>query len=303
MTIKDPFSKREAEKYEQPVASRELILSVIQDAPTPPTFNVLLKVFKYTDENKKVGLKRRLRAMETSGQLIFNKFKQYAIAPKNSVLTGKVSGHRDGYGFFIPDVAVGEKPGKDLFISSYEMKRVIHGDIVEAISVDRTDCKGRKEVRILDIIQSRKSNIVGRIFVEKHIVYIVPDDARIKHDILIQPDQRMGARHGQIVVVEITERPSKRANAVGKVVEILGEHMAPGMEIEIALREHDLPHTFSAQVMEEVSVLSDKVEEAPKQCRTDLRALPLVTIDGEDAEILMMLFIVNLMKVVVGHYG
>lgn len=163
------------------------------------------------------------------------------------------------------------------------MKRVIHGDIVEAISVDRTDCKGRKEVRILDIIQSRKSNIVGRIFVEKHIVYIVPDDARIKHDILIQPDQRMGARHGQIVVVEITERPSKRANAVGKVVEILGEHMAPGMEIEIALREHDLPHTFSAQVMEEVSVLSDKVEEAPKQCRTDLRALPLVTIDGEDA--------------------
>ena len=283
MTIKDPFSKREAEKYEQPVASRELILSVIQDAPIPPTFNALLKFFKYTDENNKIGLKRRLRAMETSGQLIFNKFKQYAIPPKNSVLTGKVSGHRDGYGFFIPDVAAGEKPGKDLFISTYEMKRVIHGDIVEAISVDRTDRKGRKEVRILDVIQSRKSGIVGRVFVEKHVVYIVPDDARIKHDILIQPDQRMGARHGQVVVVEITERPSKRANAVGKVVEILGEHMAPGMEIEIALREHDLPHEFSAQVMEEVSVISDEVEEAPKKCRKDLRDLPLVTIDGEDA--------------------
>lgn len=283
MTIKDPFSKREAEKYEQPVASRELILSVIQDAPIPPTFNALLKFFKYTDENNKVGLKRRLRAMETSGQLIFNKFKQYAIPPKNSVLTGKVSGHRDGYGFFIPDVVPGEKPGKDLYISSYEMKRVIHGDIVEAISIDRTDRKGRKEVRILDVIQSRKSGIVGRVFVEKHVVYIVPDDARIKHDILIQPDQRMGARHGQVVVVEITERPSKRANAVGKVVEVLGEHMAPGMEIEIALREHDLPHEFSAQVMEEVSVISDEVEEAPKQCRKDLRDLPLVTIDGEDA--------------------
>jgi len=281
--MKDPFSKREAEKYEQPVASRELILSVIQDAPIPPTFNALLKIFKYTDENNKIGLKRRLRAMETSGQIIFNKFKQYAITPKNSVLTGRVSGHRDGFGFFIPDVASGDKPGKDLYISAYEMKRVIHGDIVEAILVDRTDRKGRKEVRILDVIQPRKSGLVGRIFVEKHIVYMKPDDARINLDIVIDPDSRMGARHGQIVVVDVTQRPSKRANAVGKVVEILGEHMAPGMEIEIALREHDLPHQFSAQVLEEVSVLSDEVEEAPKLSRTDLRTLPLVTIDGEDA--------------------
>jgi len=283
VTIKDPFSKREAEKYEQPVASRELILSVIQDAPIPPTFNALLKVFNYTEEQNKVGLKRRLRAMETSGQIIFNKFKQYAIAPKNSVLTGRVSGHRDGYGFFIPDVLPGQKPSKDLFISSHEMKRVIHGDIVEVIQVDRTDRKGRKEVRILDVVQPRKSGIVGRVFVDKHVVYMVPDDARIQLDILIQPDQRMGARHGQVVVVEVTQRPSKRSNAVGKVIEVLGEHMAPGMEIEIALREHDLPHQFSSQVMEEVSVLSDEVEEAPKQYRKDLRSLPLVTIDGEDA--------------------
>ncbi|WP_076417174.1 ribonuclease R [Colwellia sp. UCD-KL20] len=283
MTLKDPFSKREAEKYEQPVASRELILSVIQDAPIPPTFNALLKTFNYTDENNKVGLKRRLRAMESSGQIIFNKFKQYAIVPKNSVLTGRVSGHRDGFGFFIPDVAPGEKPSKDLYISAHEMKRVIHGDIVEAILVDRTDRKGRKEVRILDVIQPRKSGVVGRLFVEKHIVYMKPDDARIKIDILIDPNERMGARHGQVVVVEVTQRPSKRANAVGKVVEVLGEHMAPGMEIEIALREHDLPHEFSAEVMEEVSVLSDEVEEAPKACRKDLRNLPLVTIDGEDA--------------------
>jgi len=283
VTIKDPFSKREAEKYEQPVASRELILSVIQDSPIPPTFNALLKTFKYTDENNKVGLKRRLRAMETSGQIIFNKFKQYAIAPKNSVLTGRVIGHRDGFGFFVPDVAPGEKPGKDLYISSHEMKRVIHGDIVEAILVDRTDRKGRKEVRILDVIQPRKSGVVGRLFVEKHLVYIKPDDARIKIDILIPADDRLGARHGQVVVVEVKQRPSKRANAVGKVVEVLGEHMAPGMEIEIALREHDLPHEFSTQVMEEVSVIADEVEEEPKQCRKDLRDLPLVTIDGEDA--------------------
>ena len=283
MTIKDPYSDREADKYEQPVASRELILSVIQEAPIPPTYNKLLSTFNYTEEHHKVGLKRRLRAMETSGQIIYNKFKQYAITPKESVLTGKISGHRDGYGFFTPDVKPGEKPVKDFYISSYEMKRVIHGDVAEAIVVDRTDRKGRKEVKILDVIEPRKAGVVGRFVVEHHIAYVVPDDARIKMDILIKPDEKMGARHGQVVVVDVIQRPSKRANAVGKVVEVLGEHLAPGMEIEIALREHDLPHQFSEAVIEEVSVLSDEVEEAPKKSRTDLRSLPLVTIDGEDA--------------------
>jgi len=284
VTIKDPHSEREAEKYEKPVASRELILSVVQDSPIPPTFNKLLKIFKYTDdENNKIGLKRRLRAMEGSGQLIFNKFKQYAIPSKDSVITGKVSGHRDGFGFFTPDIKPGEKPGKDFYISSYEMKRVIHGDVVEAILVDRTDRKGRKEVKILDVIEPRKAGVVGRFFVEHHIAYVVPDDARIKMDILIKPDEKMGARQGQVVVVDVIQRPSKRANAVGRVIEILGEHLAPGMEIEIALREHDLPHQFSEAVKEEVSVLADEVEEEPKKCRKDLRDLPLVTIDGEDA--------------------
>jgi ribonuclease R len=281
--MKDPYSEREAEKYDQPVASRELILSVIQESPIPPTFNKLLTTFKYSEEHHKVGLKRRLRAMESSGQIVYNKFKQYAITPKDSVLTGKVSGHRDGFGFFTPDVKPGEKPGKDFFISSHEMKRVIHGDIAEAILVDRTDRKGRKEVKILDVVEPRKGGVVGRFVVDHHIAYVVPDDARIKMDILIKPDEKMGARHGQIVVVDVIQRPSKRANAVGKVVEVLGEHLAPGMEIEIALREHDLPHQFSTVVLEEVSVISDEVDEAPKQCRKDLRTLPLVTIDGEDA--------------------
>ncbi len=221
--------------------------------------------------------------MENAGQLVFNKFKQYAIAPKNHLLTGKVTGHRDGYGFFTPDVPSGAKKSKDLFISSHEMQRVIHGDVVEAILVDRTDRKGRQEVKILDVIEPRKAGIVGRFFVEHNIYFVVPDDARIKQDILIDPNEKLGARHGQMVVVELTQRPSKRHNAVGKIVEVLGEHMAPGMEIQIALREHDLPHQFSAEVQQEISEIADEVPEEAKQHRVDLRDLPLVTIDGEDA--------------------
>ncbi|MGB1263083.1 MAG: ribonuclease R [Cognaticolwellia sp.] len=278
MTENDPHQQREADKYDKPVASRELLLSLIEKSNIPPTFKALVKQLQYTDEDMLVGLKRRLRAMENSGQLVFNKFKQYAIADRRDVLTGKVIGHRDGFGFFAPD-----NGGKDFFISSHEMQRVMHGDIVEAILLDRTDRKGRKEVKILDVIEPRKAGVVGRYYVDHHIACVVPDDARIQQEILIQPDKKAGARHGQIVVVEIIQRPTKRSNAVGKVVEVLGEHMAPGMEIDIALREHDLPYQFSSEVISEVSGLADEVEESAKAPRVDLRDLPLVTIDGADA--------------------
>lgn len=284
MTLNDPHAKREANKYEKPVASRELLLSIIEKCSPPPTFNTLVDTLKYQEEHLLVGLKRRLRAMENSGQLVFNKFKQYAIPEKSSLLTGKVLGHRDGFGFFSPDdVSVKDKRGKDFYISSHEMQRVFHGDVVQAILVDRTDRKGRKEVKILEVIEPRKAPIVGRFYVDHHVCSVVPEDSKIKQEILIDPKAKLGARHGQMVVVNLVQRPTKRSHAIGEVIEVLGDHMAPGMEIEIALRAHDLPHQFSHTVQEEVVGIADEVEESAKLPRKDLRDLPLVTIDGEDA--------------------
>lgn len=290
MTQNDPHAKREAQKYEQPVASREYLLEILQKSDMPLTFKAFCNTLHYSEEYQLIGLKRRLRAMENSGQLIFNKFKQYAVPPVNSKLTGRVIGHRDGFGFFAPDTPAnsGEpattiKKGKDYYISSHEMQRVFHGDIVEAILIDRTDRKGRKEIKILEVVEPRKAGIVGRYYVDHHICMVMPDDARIKQEILIDPEQRLGARHGQMVVVEVIKRPTKRTNAVAKIIEVLGDHMAPGMEIEIALREHDLPHQFTPELLAEVATLSDEVDESAKQERVDLRHLPLVTIDGEDA--------------------
>ena len=284
MTLNDPHAKREAKKYEKPVASRELLLSIIEKCSPPPTFNTLAKQLKYQEDHLLVGLKRRLRAMENSGQLVFNKFKQYAIPEKNSLLTGKVLGHRDGFGFFSPeDSSVKDKRGKDFYISSHEMQRVFHGDIVQAILIDRTDRKGRKEVKILEVIEPRKAPIVGRFNVEHHVCTVIPEDSKIKQEILIDPKAKLGARHGQMVVIELVQRPTKRSHAIGKVIEVLGDHMAPGMEIEIALRAHDLPHQFPHTVQAEVAGIADEVEESAKLPRQDLRDLPLVTIDGEDA--------------------
>lgn len=284
MTLNDPHAKREAKKYEKPVASRELLLSIIEKCSPPPTFKTLAKTLNYQEDHLLVGLKRRLRAMENSGQLVFNKFKQYAILEKNNLLTGTVLGHRDGFGFFSPDdVNVKDKRGKDFYISSHEMQRVFHGDVVQAVLVDRTDRKGRKEVKILDVIEPRKAPIVGRFYVDHHVCTVVPEDSKIKQEILIDPEEKLGARHGQMVVLELVQRPTKRSHAIGKVIEVLGDHMAPGMEIEIALRAHDLPHEFSHQIQAEIATIADEVEESAKLPRKDLRQLPLVTIDGEDA--------------------
>lgn len=284
MTLNDPHAKREAKKYEKPVASRELLLTIIEKCSPPPTFNSLVKKLNYQEDHLLVGLKRRLRAMENSGQLVFNKFKQYAIPEKNSLLTGTVLGHRDGFGFFSPDNAdLKDKRGKDFYISSHEMQRVFHGDIVQAILVDRTDRKGRKEVKILDVVEPRKAPIVGRFYVQHHVCSVIPEDSKIKQEILIDPKAKLGARHGQMVVVNLVQRPTKRSHAIGEVIEVLGDHLAPGMEIEIALRAHDLPHQFSHTVQEEVAGIANEVEESAKLPRKDLRDLPLVTIDGEDA--------------------
>jgi len=286
--IKDPHAQREAKKYDKPVASRELLLSLIEKCSPPPTFTALAKTLNYQEEHLLIGLKRRLRAMENSGQLVFNKFKQYAIAAKSSLLTGTVIGHRDGFGFFTPDdtnikTTSPIKRGKDFYISSHEMQRVFHGDVVQAVLIDRADRKGRKEVKILDVIEPRRAPIVGRFYVDHHICSVVPEDNKIKQEILIDPQAKLAARHGQMVVVELIQRPTKRSHAIGKVVEVLGDHMAPGMEIEIALRAHDLPHEFSHQVQAEITSIAEQVEESAKLPRKDLRNLPLVTIDGEDA--------------------
>ncbi|MGB0938424.1 MAG: ribonuclease R [Colwellia sp.] len=288
MTFKDPYGDREAKNYDNPIASRELLLTLIEKEKKGVSFDALVDTLGYSSKERCIVLKRRLRAMENSGQILFTAKKTYQIPAENSLLTGKVTCHRDGFGFFTPAVTHvtnqdKNKKNKDFYISSHEMKKVFHGDVVEAILVDRTDRKGRKEIRILRVVEPRKAPIVGRFYVDHHICSVISEDTKIKQEIFIDPKEKLGARQGQMVVVELLQRPTPRSHAVGKVIEVLGDHMAPGMEIEIALRAHDLPHQFSHTLQAEVSLIKDEVEEEAKAPRVDLRHLPLVTIDGEDA--------------------
>ena len=162
------------------------------------------------------------------------------------------------------------------------MERVLHGDWVLAKAGSRGS-GGKVEARIVRVLEKERAPVVGRYFVEFGMAVVVPEDPRITQDIIIVPGQENGARHNQMVQVEITQSPSKQMNAMGKVLEVLGDHMAPGMEIEVALRNHDIPHEWPSEVEAQVANLGEFVEESAKQGRVDLRDLPLVTIDGEDA--------------------
>ena len=273
----DPHYKRELEKYGNPIPSREFILSVIRDNNASMNRDEILTALSIRNEDQIEAMRRRLRAMENDGQLVFTKRKRYALPEKLDLFKGTVIGHREGFGFLQVD---GKKD--DLFIPNHQMQRVMHGDFVLAQPAG-LDRRGRREVRIVGVLESRKKQIVGRFFLENGFSYVVPDDNRIGRDILVPNEHHNGARMGQVVVVELQERSASFNQPIGVITEILGDNMAKGMEVEIALRNHDIPHKFPSTVEKYVKKFTEEVPEEAKKGRVDLRNLPLVTIDGEDA--------------------
>ncbi len=196
------------------------------------------------------------------------------------MVKGYVIGHKDGHGWVRPEGSVGKD--NDIVLPHHQMKHIIHGDFVLVQPTDNSK-RGRREGRLVRVLEERNTQIVGRFFLEYGYSYVVPDDSRISQDILIPNEHKAGARMGNVVVIEITDRGSRSRGMMGKVVEVLGENMAPGMETQIAIRTHQIPHDWPAAVDKQIENLGEEVPEEAKVGRVDLRELPLVTIDGEDA--------------------
>ncbi len=190
---------------------------------------------------------------------------------------GTVQGHRDGHGFLLRDDG---QP--DVFLPPNEMRAVLHKDRVK-VRVVRLDRKGRPEGRVVEIVERPKTPIIGRLLHEAGVWLVAPEDRRYRQDVLIPKGATGEAKPGQVVVVELTEPPALYGQPVGRVAEVLGEIDDPGMEIEIAVRKYGVPHLFSDACLDEARALPDKVRAADRKGRVDLRDVPLVTIDGEDA--------------------
>lgn len=276
-STKDPYAQREAEKYENPIPSRELILQFIEHAGKPLRREEIAEAFSLESEEQLEALRRRLRAMERDGQLLFNRGKKYCLVNNEDLIAGRIIGHADGFGFIKPDDG-----SDDLFLSPREMNPLLHNDraLVRIAGVDK---KGRREGAVVEILQRNTHHVVGRLYKEDGFTYVVPDNKNIAQTILVQKGGTGKAKQGQIVVAEIVEQPTKLRQPIGRIIEVMGEHMAPGMEIEMAIRSHDLPNEWSDELLEEIKPLSKDVPESAKEDRVDLRAIPLVTIDGEDA--------------------
>lgn len=272
----DPYLQREKEQYGHALPSREYMLQILVEQGVPVNERALQALLEITEEEEEI-FSRRISAMLREGQIMRNRKGDICVVEKLDLIKGRVQGHADGFGFLIPDDG-----SPDLFLSAKEMHKALHGDrvMVREIGVDR---RGRREAVIVEVLERAVTQLVGRLHTDHGILFVEAENKRISQDILIPPEESIGAKAGQVVIVEIIQQPSKHAQPIGRIVEILGEYASPGMEIEIAVRKHDLPYQFSPQVKKLSDKFPDKVSESELAGRENLRQLPLVTIDGETA--------------------
>ena len=260
--------------YPYSIPSREEILGVLRKASDPQTLSSIADALS-VKESELDGLTRRLAAMERDGQIKPDRKGRIQLANTANFIEGRVSCHRDGYGFLLPD------EGDDVFLPEKEMQKVLHGDRVQ-VRVIGLDRRGRPEGTIVEVLVRANTHVIGRLVHENGVWLVVPEDKRIAHDILlaVAPGK---AKAGQVVSVELTEQPSRYSQPIGKIAEVLGEIDDPGMEIEIAVRKYGVPHEFSEAAKAAASKLPSEVKPADLEDRVDLRDIPMVTIDGEDA--------------------
>jgi ribonuclease R len=212
-----------------------------------------------------------------------SKKKQDKTPPhKHAVVTGRIEGHPDGHGFLVPDAATAGADAPWIALSAAEMRQVLRGDRAKVRLVG-TDPRGRAVGEIVEVLERATGRIVGRLHKEHGVLFLVPEDRRMTLDILIPPDQAGAGKPGEVATIELVAQPSKHAQPIGRVAEVLGNYADPGMEIEIALRKFDLPNEFSNKALALAKAMPETVEAEQVKGRKDLRNLPFVTIDGETA--------------------
>lgn len=272
------ISALDTQKYSHPIPNRNYILALLKKHGEALTRKQLATQMRLSGEEEQEGLRRRLRAMERDGQITFSHRHGYRVLNENDLILGRVIGHRDGFGFLACD-----EGGDDLLLSNRDMIRLFDGDRIQ-VRLSGVDHRGREKARLVKVIERNTSQVVGQLSVDKGDYFIHPKNSRITHEIDVDNNKLMGAKAGQYVVVTITDYPCHEYRAFGKVTEVLGDPMAPGMEIEVAIREHDIPYAWPIDAVTAANSMGSEVIESDKSHRVDLRNLPFVTIDAEDAK-------------------
>ena len=264
-------------KYRISLPERQDILNYLTECNKPRTLRKIADALKVEGRGGRQALSNRIKAMQRDGQIVLNRRGGYGLINKMDLYQGTVIGHPEGYGFLNI-----EDETDDLYLSSREMRSLLHGDriIARLVGIDK---RGRKEGSMVEILQRANHLVVGRYFEEANVAFVSPQNKRVNKDILIPQSMGGDAQSGQYVVAEITKQPDKHTQPIGKVVETLGEHAAAGMAVEIAIRSHEIPGDWPDKVLKEVAGFTEKIDVDDIANREDIRHLPLLTIDGEDA--------------------
>jgi ribonuclease R len=277
-TPKDPYHAREKANYDEPIASREHLLDLIQAEQVPLPQEDIALALGYDDEVSQEALRRRLQAMVRDGQLFRNRRGGYISFDHMDLEKGYVQTHPDGFGFVKP-----ESGGKDIFLPARQMRTLMNGDKVAVKIASFDKQRGRSEGALVSVLGRAHETLVGRYYRESGIEFVVPDDKRLIHEVLLNREVGHSAQQGDIVLVRITEYPSSHSQPIGLIEQVLGQENAPGMEVTIAVNTHHIPHQWNDAVMKSIRGLQAEVKEEDKRNRRDLRHLAFVTIDGADA--------------------
>ncbi len=255
---------------------RSEILDALNSAGAPLTAQELAARLDVKGGERR-ALDAALTALERAGEVVQNRAGALLVAKRIALLAGRVEGHPDGHGFLEPDDG-----SPRVFLPPAEMREVIHGDRA-AVRVSGRDSRGRAQGTIVEVLERGNRRIVGRLHAGHGVLFLVPEDRRIAHDIVVPPAEVGRAKAGQVVTVDLIAQPSRHAQPIGRVAEVLGHYADPGMEIEIAVRKFELPHQFSKRALAAAHALADEVRSEDLHGRKDLRELHFVTIDGETA--------------------
>ena len=253
------------------------IIEFLRESGKPRSFEHIADELELDTDHEEQQLEATLNKLVSEGVLLKNRRGHFGLVEKMDLIRGRIIGHPDGFGFLVPD-----QGGEDLYMSPKEMRTLLHGDRVIA-SIAGIDKRGRRLGALVEVLERANQKVVGRYFHEHGIGFVSPDNRRINQDILIPPEHTADASHGQFVVVELTSQPAKKRQPMGKIERVLGDHLAPGMAVEVAIHSFGLPNEWPKSVTRELPRIPDKVVNKDYEGRRDLRDKALVTIDSEDA--------------------
>src|SRR6266480_2649610 len=265
---------------------REQILTLLSRKDYRPLNKIEIARKLGVSGRARVALRGTLRDLERAGEIARIRKDRYVLPAEADLVTGKLSVHPAGYGFLIS-----EKPGEpDVFIAAENVGTAMHGDrVVARISRDTPHdrIKGRREGRVIRILERAHDTIVGTLQQSRNFYYVVPDDPRFVHDIYVHPeqDQQPGtsANVGDKVVVRLEPWESRHVNPEGEIIEVLGPASAPGIDMLSIIRKYHLPAEFPNDVLDQADQISERINARQLEGREDLRKDFIVTIDPDDA--------------------